>query len=341
VSVSTAGPQGNGLSEQPQISSDGGYVVFESTATNLVGDDTFGARDIFLRDLANDTTTRISVKADGTEANGNNTYPSVSDDGQFIAFASAGSGAFIDTDTNGSGDIYVVERTPSLTVTKVVVNDNGGTAVEGDFNLYVDGVPITSGDATTTLAAGSYTITEDANSAYEGTFSGDCDADGDITLGLGEYTCTLTNDDIPSEATLTVDVTNNNDGILAAGDVTLTLDGDAVTNGVASTTAGGAHSFSYVLPEDSGSRYNATWGGDCAPDGSLTTVLGGTYACTLSLEDTGASSSGGGGSSHKKPLANVTLPPQASDTAHVKIAELQQKLIELLTQLLAELMKGR
>src|SRR5436305_1591988 len=40
VSVSSAGAQGNDLSESASISADGRFVAFESVATNLVGGDT-------------------------------------------------------------------------------------------------------------------------------------------------------------------------------------------------------------------------------------------------------------------------------------------------------------
>jgi len=50
VSVSSAGAQGNGNSFRPSISADGRYVAFVSEATNLVGSDTNGATDVFMRD---------------------------------------------------------------------------------------------------------------------------------------------------------------------------------------------------------------------------------------------------------------------------------------------------
>ena len=48
-SVSTAGAQANGASGRPSISPDGLRVAFSSTATNLVGDDTNGVEDVFVR----------------------------------------------------------------------------------------------------------------------------------------------------------------------------------------------------------------------------------------------------------------------------------------------------
>ena len=40
VSVASNGPQGNGVSETPSISSDGRYITFASSASNLIGIDT-------------------------------------------------------------------------------------------------------------------------------------------------------------------------------------------------------------------------------------------------------------------------------------------------------------
>jgi len=59
VSVSSAGQQADGPSYWPSVSDDGGYVVFESSATNLIDDDTNAKNDIFLRDLSAGTTIRI------------------------------------------------------------------------------------------------------------------------------------------------------------------------------------------------------------------------------------------------------------------------------------------
>ncbi len=50
VSVATCGAEGNGASGELSISADGRYVVFDSSASNLVGDDTNGSIDIFVRD---------------------------------------------------------------------------------------------------------------------------------------------------------------------------------------------------------------------------------------------------------------------------------------------------
>ena len=49
VSVDSAGVQGNNASGNPSISADGGYVGFDSVASNLVAGDTNGHEDVFVR----------------------------------------------------------------------------------------------------------------------------------------------------------------------------------------------------------------------------------------------------------------------------------------------------
>ena len=88
VSVSTAGAQANDYSYNPSISGDGRYVVFTSDATNLVAGDNNGLSDIFIRDVTANTTTRVSVSCDNIDPNGWSDKPSISADGNYVAYHS-------------------------------------------------------------------------------------------------------------------------------------------------------------------------------------------------------------------------------------------------------------
>jgi len=94
VNVTSDGTQANSgetdLSEfdRPSISADGRYVVFSSSATNLVADDTNGVRDIFVHDLQTGETTLVSKSTDGIQGNGQSTFPLISDDGRYVLFSS-------------------------------------------------------------------------------------------------------------------------------------------------------------------------------------------------------------------------------------------------------------
>jgi len=85
--------------------------------------------------------------------------------------------------------------TTTLTVIKVVVNDNSGTATVSDFQLMVDSTNVTSG-VPVELVPDTYVVSEVQLSGYSASFSGDCDANGTIVLVEGDNsTCTITNDD--------------------------------------------------------------------------------------------------------------------------------------------------
>src|SRR2546430_2161595 len=82
VSLRSGTPtEANGDSFNPSMSADGRFVAFESDANNLVTvSDSNAHRDIFVRDLSNNRTTRVSLRSGttSTEANGDSFNPSIS-----------------------------------------------------------------------------------------------------------------------------------------------------------------------------------------------------------------------------------------------------------------------
>jgi hypothetical protein len=106
VSVRTDGAQGNRASSNPRISGDGRFVAFESDASNLVDGDTNNATDVFLRDLAAGTTTRVSIASDGSEADGRSTLLAISSDGGRILFLSYADN-LVAGDTNWFSDLFL------------------------------------------------------------------------------------------------------------------------------------------------------------------------------------------------------------------------------------------
>ena len=90
ISISDLGELGNNTSNYPAISNDGQYIVFESTADNLVLNDTNSARDVFVfvRDGLNSTIERVSVSSSGAEGSLDSGKASISQDGRYVAFES-------------------------------------------------------------------------------------------------------------------------------------------------------------------------------------------------------------------------------------------------------------
>ncbi|UNU23583.1 calcium-binding protein [Microcoleus vaginatus] len=106
VSISSTGNQGNQDSGSASISADGGFVTFSSEASNLVPGDTNNKEDIFLRDLLTNTTTRLSVDSAGNQGNSDSELPSISANGQKVAFSSFAAN-LVPGDTNNGPDLFI------------------------------------------------------------------------------------------------------------------------------------------------------------------------------------------------------------------------------------------
>jgi Tol biopolymer transport system component len=112
VSVDSAGGQADDDSLGPAMTPDGRFVAFTSLAENLVpGDGNFDA-DVFVHDRVTHTTIRASVRTDGTETGFElgSANPSLSTDGQVVAFESEG--ALVPQDTGFPVDVFVHDEQP-------------------------------------------------------------------------------------------------------------------------------------------------------------------------------------------------------------------------------------
>lgn len=214
---------------------------------------------------------------------------------------------------NGSGgnqdrslSASAVSLPGNLTVIKNVVNDNGGTAVAGDFTIDVaadtsadpaqfageeSGTPVTI--ETVNNSATNYSVTEQAAAGYEVSYSPDC------TGSIGEQetkTCTITNDDIPPALTLVKNVDNTNGGSAVASDWTVTAAGDNTTPAQISgngTVSSGADfdAGTYTLSESGGpvlnegiyqaGAWSCTNGVTVDQNNQITLGLGATTTCTI------------------------------------------------------------
>jgi Tol biopolymer transport system component len=74
--------------ERPSISGNGRFVVYSSNASNVVPNDTNAKMDVFVRDLVSGTNDRVSISLVEGQSAENSFSPSISDDGNRIAFIS-------------------------------------------------------------------------------------------------------------------------------------------------------------------------------------------------------------------------------------------------------------
>ncbi len=161
VSVGAGGVQGNGDSYSSVMSSDGRYVAFSSTASNLVTGDTNGHTDVFLRDRQLGTTTRISVDSSGKQGNlssgtGNGWGVSISGDGRYVAFQSLSDNLIgANKDKNGVEDVFLKDRTTGKT-TMISVTSAGSPAngASGGAFLSADGRYVSFFSLAANLVAG-------------------------------------------------------------------------------------------------------------------------------------------------------------------------------------------
>lgn len=153
VSVSTGGVQANEDIYNPQISADGNYIVYESSASTLVADDTNSTTDVFLYDRQLAQTTRVSLAYDGAQGNDSSSYPFISDDGRYVAFQSWNS--FVVGDSNNAVDVFVVDRQTGQISLVSVTNEEGQSNGDSGYpSLSADGRYVAFSSSATNLVSG-------------------------------------------------------------------------------------------------------------------------------------------------------------------------------------------
>ncbi|MFC5577042.1 galactose oxidase-like domain-containing protein [Lysobacter niabensis] len=178
----------------------------------------------------------------------------------------------------------------TLTVTKVVVNNDGGSSVASSFSFSVNGgAPVAfeaDGSNTLTVPAGTYTITEPAVAGYAASFA---NCSSVVLASGGSATCTITNNDqAPSPpATLTVSkvVVNDNGGTGVASNFSFSVNGGAPV----AFEADGSNTLSvpagtYTITEPAVAGYAASFA-NCS---GMVLASGGSATCTITNNDTSA-----------------------------------------------------
>lgn len=132
--------------ERPVLSADGSVVVFQSSATNLVADDTNGEVDIFAWDRNTGVVERVDLANSGDENLGVQTEPrvyDVSDDGRYVLFdlRTTNLPEGIIAHSGPSIDIFLRDRMAGTTEQVVAEVSYGGLPSEFAFQ------PQMSGDA--------------------------------------------------------------------------------------------------------------------------------------------------------------------------------------------------
>lgn len=142
VLVSVAAGQGtvNGDSDQPSISGDGSLVAFESAGgQSLTPQSTGEGTQVYVRDLNAAATQQVSLGPAGQSPQGPSSQPSISDDGEFVAFVSTAAN-FLSGQGTGVAEVYRRDLGAGQTVL-VSAQDDGTPmpATTGQPNISRDG----------------------------------------------------------------------------------------------------------------------------------------------------------------------------------------------------------
>lgn len=162
VNVSTAGAEAGPAGPETEshgvvISADGRYVAYESTASNLVPDDTNNRSDVFRHDVRTGITSRVSVSGAGDQADGGSSFASISADGRRVAFGSHATN-LVPGDNAGTSDVFVrdmrARTTTAVTAVTTAEEDTGPTiSADGRHIAFTSWGPDLSTDSIDVFAA--------------------------------------------------------------------------------------------------------------------------------------------------------------------------------------------
>jgi Tol biopolymer transport system component len=128
-------------STDPAISGNGRYVAFATSDSEMTSEPDYGTfplldSDVFVRDMTNKTTRRVSLTSGENEADPNSQIgsrdPAISAKGNFVTFVSPG--RFVPADANGFEDVYIrslnggTTRLVSVKSNEDLGNDDSGVA---------------------------------------------------------------------------------------------------------------------------------------------------------------------------------------------------------------------
>jgi hypothetical protein len=159
VSVSSSGVKGNSSSSGGHVTSDGLYVGFTSTATNLVAGDTNNFEDVFLHNMQTGSTVRVSVGSTGQQGDQPSILADITTDGRYILFASASS-IFGGTNSSTNGFIHDMQ-VGSTTLMTLGANGQQGNGSSTPVSIAADGASISFWSEATNLIPGQTDVHED------------------------------------------------------------------------------------------------------------------------------------------------------------------------------------
>lgn len=126
------------VSLYPDVSADGRFVVYQSTAPDLVANDLNNAEDIFIWDRTTNSNTLVSRSATSpasASANARSFGAKISDDGGTVSFTSRASDLLTGQSASGNGDVFFLDRSTSTLY--LISHQPGSTSNGGDDQSFL------------------------------------------------------------------------------------------------------------------------------------------------------------------------------------------------------------
>jgi hypothetical protein len=192
--VSNNQPNGGSVAPYAVFTADGGSIIFNSDASNIMTGDTNLASDIYMKNLATGVVTRLSTTESDGQANGPSFGPLVlTPDGNGILFTSDANN-LIAGDTNSMRDIFIKTfRSPATTTTTLNIAATDASRAEGHAGTSAFTFLATrSGDTSSSHTAAFAVAGTGANPAAASDFAGGVLPSGTVSFAPGETSRTVT-----------------------------------------------------------------------------------------------------------------------------------------------------
>lgn len=121
ASLTSAGAMPDNISYRPSLSADGSRVAFISNGSNLIPGTAIGGH-AYLRDRVGNTTTRLTVRPDGSESSQGTSFVKIAANGRHVVFRSRAND-LVAGDSNTADDVFVRDLVAQTTVRVNVLAD--------------------------------------------------------------------------------------------------------------------------------------------------------------------------------------------------------------------------
>lgn len=153
VTLGMGGAAANGDSANPVVSDDGNLVFFESSATNLVANDSNGAKDVFVWDRRDGSVRRLSTGPGGVQGNHDSRRPQIPCDAAYMSFESDADN-LVAGDSNGVTDTFMLNMGSNTLALMSQANGAAGNGDSANGAVSPDGTSVGFDSSATNLGGG-------------------------------------------------------------------------------------------------------------------------------------------------------------------------------------------